>query len=202
MDTTNTTNWNWFNVQAAAGGFLTMQDLLLMYVSGGNFVGCNTTANGCQRDSTGVASMRRDGFAGLDHLSHLDPAELMTRPLVWAVAATHLFVNFDGTNLTVALLDAATGEPIAPFTLENSVSLDASNSTRSVLAWHNEPSDGISQLRGRAVRILFRWGQRGDKGSSLYSFWVATSKCGASRGYVAGGGPGIGGDVDSKGSCA
>ena len=116
------------------------------------------------------------------------------------MAATHLFVNFDGKNLTASLLDAATGEPIAPFTLENSVPLDASNSTRSALAWRNEPSDGIAQLRGRAVRVRFRWGQRGAA-SSLYSFWVATSKCGASRGYVAGGGPGIGGDVDLKGSC-
>ena len=116
------------------------------------------------------------------------------------MTATHLFVNFDGKNLTASLLDAATGEPIAPFTLENSVPLDASNSTRSALAWRNEPSNGIAQLRGRAVRVRFRWGQRGEA-SSLYSFWVATSKCGASRGYVAGGGPGIDGDVDLKGSC-
>jgi hypothetical protein len=163
------------------------------------------------------------------------------------------------------------------------------------MVWRNQPVDGIAQLRGRSVRILFRWGEQrgggtaagdalsssssttitctpctavpcghcitgcpldrspctggaeppGVKGtrndcpcnannkpcpddwsknrtmcppappppppppdwpqppevSSLFSFWVATTKCGASRGYVAGGGPGIGGDVDSKGGC-
>ena len=42
MNTTNTSNWNWFDVQAAAGGFLVMPDELLMYVSGRNFKGCNT----------------------------------------------------------------------------------------------------------------------------------------------------------------
>ena len=41
----------------------------------------------------------------------------------------------------------------------------------------------------------------GSVDSRLYSFWVASSKCGASRGFVAGGGPGIGGDTDTKGSC-
>jgi hypothetical protein len=61
MNTTNTSNWNWFDVQAAAGGFITMPDALLMYVSGRNFEGCNITTNGCQHDSTGVASLRRDG---------------------------------------------------------------------------------------------------------------------------------------------
>jgi hypothetical protein len=150
------------------------------------------------------------GFASLDHLPHLDPASLTTRPLAWAVAATHLFVNFEGKNLTAALLDAATGQAIAPFTLENSMPLDASDSTRSAMAWRGQPGDGIAQLRGRSVRIVFRWGGRETGGagaeaggvpSRLYSFWVAASKCGASRGYVAGGGPGIGGDVDTKGSC-
>ena len=109
MNTTHTSNWNWFDVQAAAGGFITMPDKLLMYVSGRNFQGCNITTGGCQHDSTGVASIRRDGFASLDHSPHLDPASLTTRSLVWAVHATHVFVNFAGTNLTAALIDAVTG---------------------------------------------------------------------------------------------
>ena len=52
--------------------------------------------------------------------------------------------------------------------------------------------------------VVFHWGEHDEddgKVSKLYSFWVATSSCGASRGYVAGGGPGIGGDTDTKGSC-
>ena len=111
--------------------------------------------------------------------------------------------NFRGKKLTAALLDAASGKPIEPFTLHNSVPLVASDSTRSALVWRGAPSDGIAQLRGRSVRIVFCWGQPStdEEPSSLFSFWVATSACGASRGYVAGGGPGIGGDIDTKGSC-
>ena len=105
------------------------------------------------------------GFASLDHLPHLEPASLTTRPLAWAVAATHLFVNFEGKNLTAALLDAATRQAIAPFTLENSVPLDASDSTRSAMAWRGQPGDGIAQLRGRSVRIVFRWGGRETGGA-------------------------------------
>jgi hypothetical protein len=57
------------------------------YVSGRNFKGCNTTKNGCQHDSTGVATLLRNGFASLDALPHPDPASLTTGLRVWAVEA-------------------------------------------------------------------------------------------------------------------
>ena len=51
MNTSNTSNWNWFDVQAAAGGFITMRDSLLMYVSGRNFEGCNRESATASMDS-------------------------------------------------------------------------------------------------------------------------------------------------------
>jgi hypothetical protein len=49
----------------------------------------------------------------------------------------------------------------------------------------------LSPLTGRPVRFRFSL-QRG----ALYAFWVSQSASGASRGFVAAGGPGFAGAVD------
>ena len=74
--------------------------------------------------------------------------------------------------------------------------------------WKLESNDGLVALAGQAVRFHFTFGGRSEAAeqapatlSSLYSFWVSESECGESSGYTAGGGPGIGGDVDTRGSC-
>ena len=166
-----------------------------------------------QTCQTGLAILRRDGFASLDALTG-STARIVTRALVWAAtlgtagaeaapagtggggSSSYLFVNFDGRALRVAVLDAETGAPIAPFTLENSVRL-SNDTTRSQMHWRGEAEDGLARVAGRRLQLVFEW----DDGS-LFSFWVArSSECGESRGHLVGGGPGIGGDVDLHGRC-
>ena len=103
-------------------------------------------------------------------------------------------------GLAIELLDGATGSPIEPFTLGNSV-VFSGDSTRHKMAWKGETAAGIASLAGKAVRIRFEFGGRAGT-SSLYSFWVGGAECGASLGFMAGGGPGIGGDVDTRGACS
>ena len=64
-----------------------------------------------------------------------------------------------------------------------------------------EGADGLAALAGKPVRFHFTFGAAGGGSSSLFSFWVSNTQCGESSGYAAGGGPGIGGDTDTRGSC-
>eukprot|EP01043_Picozoa_sp_COSAG02_P002517 COSAG02_NODE_58_length_43613_cov_235.901572_9_plen_106_part_00 len=96
---------------------------------------------------------------------------------------------------------------IEPFSIANSVAL-SNDTTRAQMHWKLESSDGLAALAGQIVRFHFTFGgrslaaeQAAEAPSSLYSFWVSKSECGESYGYAAGGGPGIGGDVDTRGSC-
>ena len=76
-------------------------------------------------------------------------------------------------------------------------------------AWFNFDSLlAIAALAGQPVQFHFTMGAAAatDTGgvgstSSLFSYWVADTECGESSGFTAGGGPGIGGDVDTHGSC-
>ena len=59
--------------------------------------------------------------------------------------------------------------------------------------------EGVSDLgsiSGEVVKLQFRL-----SGASLYSFWFSASACGASEGYLGGGGPGSVDGRDMSGSC-
>src|SRR6266511_5179677 len=56
-------DWNWSNVQSAGGCCLVMGDRLYLYVSGRAGVPGTLSAGVC---STGLATLRRDGFVSLD----------------------------------------------------------------------------------------------------------------------------------------
>jgi hypothetical protein len=100
------------------------------------------------------------------------------------------------TTLATQVRNATTGEAIEPFTAANCVAM-TTDSTRVRVQWRGDsPDGGLDQLAGQPVQLHFSFSS-----GSLYSFWVAESSCGASGGYVAGGGPGIGGDRDTHGSC-
>jgi hypothetical protein len=114
--------------------------------------------------------------------------ELVTRPIRFSGA--HLFINAAAANGTVRaeILDRA-GKPIAPFTRANCVAA-ASDSTHTQLSWKG--SEDLSTLAGKEVRVRFL-----VRNASLFSFWVSATTEGHSRGYVAAGGPGFRGPVDS-----
>ena len=188
-------DWNWANVQSAGGCCLVVGDELYFYVSGRRGVPGSNDPGIC---STGVATLRRDGFASMDHpasgrgVERLKPGPapgtLITRPLRFS--GRHLFVNLDAPDgeLRVAVLDRE-GRVIAPFDERACVPVSG-NSTRARVTW--AAADDLQSLAGRDVRFRFHL-TRGR----LYAFWVSPTPEGASRGYVAAGGPGFSSAMDA-----
>lgn len=188
----NRGDWNWGNVQSAGGCCLVVGDKLYFYVSGRagkSFPGSNDHDAG---GSTGLAILRRDGFASMD----APPAEegtLATRPVTFH--GKHLFVNLDAPNgeLQAEILNAR-GEMIQPFSFENCVPVKG-DKTLEPVRWNG--ATDLSAVVGKPVQFRFRL-----RGGRLYSFWVSPDESGASHGYVAAGGPGYTGPLDTVGRAA
>lgn len=134
--------------------------------------------------STGVAFLRRDGFASMDATGR--SGELVTRPVRFS--GSRLFVNFIG-ELRVECLDEQ-GQPIAGFTAAESVPLRG-DSTCARVTWI--AASDLAALIGKPVRFRFLLSR-----GSLFSFWMSGSDSGASGGYLAAGSPDHSGlrDVD------
>jgi hypothetical protein len=175
----DTESWNAFNTQSAGGGFLVVGDELWFYFSGRTL---KKPASGA--GSTGLATLRRDGFYSLDSVS--DGGTLTTRPV--SFRGNHFFVNAVGT-IAVEALDAA-GNVIPGFSRDNCVAFSG-DSTHAEISWRGA---NLGALAGQPVRFRFS-----VSNGSLYSFWVTPSASGASYGYVAAGGPGFTGPVDDAG---
>jgi hypothetical protein len=170
-------DWNWGNVQSAGGCCLVVGDQLFFYCSG--------RGNG---NVTALAVLRRDGFASMD----AGDAEgtLTTRPVTFR--GKHLFVNIDAPSgeLRAEVLDER-NEVIAPFSAANCRPVRA-DTTRQGVIWKGAAD--LSALAGKTVRFRFRLSN-----GKLYAFWVSPSEKGASHGYVAAGGPGLNGPIDTGG---
>src|SRR5207244_3324861 len=108
-------DWNWGNVQSAGGCCLVMGDQLYFYVSGRAGIPGSTASGVC---ATGLATLRRDGFASLDGGD--EEGTLTTRPVTFG--GSRLFVNAaakDG-RLEAEVLDTD-GKVIEPFSRANCV---------------------------------------------------------------------------------
>ena len=134
-----------------------------------------------------VAMLRRDGFASMDAAG--DAAQTLTTRKV-AFNGRHLFVNANASGVRAEILDE-TGQPLAPFTLEN-CEVVRGDSTRTQVKWKG--SANLDAVRGRPVKFRFEVSR-----GSLYAFWVSQDQSGASRGYVGAGGPGFTGNTDTVG---
>lgn len=181
--------WNWGNVQSAGGGCLIMGDELWFYCSGRNSKAVPDDGAG---GSTGLAVLRRDGFASLDADDESDAgAFVTTRPVRFT--GKRLFVNADCPRgaLRVEVL-TEDGEAIAPFTLANCTPV-TTDSTLAAVTW--DGAKDLSALAGKPVRFRFHL-----KRGRLYAFWVSPDGTGASRGYVAAGGPGFTSNRDTVGN--
>ena len=175
--------WDAYNTQSAGGCFLVVGDELWFYFSGRD---AKKPANGI--GSTGLAMLRRDGFYSMD--AGAAEGVLTTRPVTFS--GSRLFVNVDDPNgqLKAEILDTA-GNVIAPFSKANSIPMSA-NKTLQELNWTGVAD--LSSLAGRPVKFRFYL-----TSGRLYAFWVAPDSNGASRGYVAAGGPGFTGVKDTLG---
>ena len=178
-------DWNFGNVQSCGGCCLIVGDLLYFYVSGrAGYPGTSTSG----RCSTGLATLRRDGFASMDAAE--SEGELLTRPVRFG--GRYLFVNLEAPegSLRVEILDSG-GVPIEGHSLDLCEPVEG-DSTAGMVSWGNEPD--LSGLGGRPVRFRFVL-----QNGRFYSFWVSPDRSGASHGYTAAGGPGLTGATDTSG---
>jgi hypothetical protein len=185
-------DWNWANVQSAGGVCLVVGDRLHFYVSGRAGVPGTSLPGRC---STGLATLRRDGFASVSDMwpAHMTrpvmryPSTLITRPVVFS--GSHVFVNAEvAGSLRVELLDRD-GRAIAGFSADRAEPVTGDH-TKAEIRWSGSPS--LAALAGTAVRFKFMLDR-----ARLFAFWVSPSARGESRGYLAGGGPGYSSTVDA-----
>ena len=172
--------WNMGNTQSAGGGFLVVGDELWFYFSGRTGLHSNPSAVG----STGLATLRRDGFYSMDAGS--TSGFLTTRPLQFS--GKYLFVNVKNPqgSLQVQVLNPSNGAVLA-----TSLPLSADKTLQQV-TWN-----GLADLSGFANQpVQFRFTLTSGE---LFSFWVTANASGASNGYVAANGPGFTGPTDNLG---
>ena len=189
-------SWRWGNIQPVGSLGLVVGDHIYFYVSARRGDPQQTNATEWIHDanaSTGLAIMRRDGFASMDAVGKTETGTLTTRPVRFR--GEHLFVNVDAPHgeVRVEVLDP-NGKTLEPFVLAKCRKIQA-NSTMRQVEW-----DGVkdlSSLVGKEVRFRFHVAN-----GRLYSFWVAPSRAGASHGYVLGGGPGFTAHRDTVGRAA
>lgn len=179
-------DWNWGNVQSAGGCCVVVGSKLFFYASGRGGRRSRSEPEVC---STGLAVLRRDGFASMSAAGSAE-GTLTTMPMMFS--GGHLFVNADTHDgeLRVEALDES-GQTIPEYARARCVPLRGDTTSRRI-AWEARPD--VAPLARRPVRFRF-FLTRGH----LYAFWVSRSTSGASGGYVAAGGPGLPGPVDAPG---
>lgn len=185
-------DWNWANVQSTGGGCVIVGDRLHFYVSGRTGVPGTSLPGTC---STGLAFLRRDGFASLTdewpagrprQITSRPAGVLTTRPLRFTGKYVFINASVDGA-LRVEVLDAA-GRAIEPYSYGHATAI-AGDSTRHAVRWGRITA--VEGLAGEVIRLRFHLSR-----ARLFSFWVSQSEDGRSGGYVAAGGPGFRGNRD------
>jgi hypothetical protein len=139
--------------------------------------------------STGLARLRRDGFASMDAADNA--GMLTTKPLVFRGKYPFVNVAAKEGELRMEVLDAD-GKVIAPYAMKNCVPLKIDD-THAQIKWKGGAD--LANLAGKRVQFRFQLTH-----GQLYSFWVSPDKSGASYGYVAAGGPGFTGELDTIGA--
>jgi hypothetical protein len=180
-------DWEKGYLHAGVGICTVVGEKLYFYYSGWSGEapkGKDTYAGG----STGVAFLRRDGFASMNAGDSV--GTLTTRTVTFQ--GRNMFVNLDAPKgeLKVEVLDES-GKVIAPFSAENSI-VTQGDSAKQPVKWKG--ADDLSKLSGQKVKFRFSLKQ-----GELYSFWVSPDSNGASHGYVAAGGPDFPGPIDTVG---
>lgn len=167
--------WNYGNMQSINGVPLIVGDSLYLYSSGRRLN--NVMWDGFT--STGMASLRRDGFVSMQAKN--GEKTLLTEKL--SFDGNYFFVNVEADKLVVELLDE-NNAPIKGFTKDECVVMNQLNTTKCRVTWKEQPD--LAKLTSKPIRVKF-YLTDGD----LYSFWISPWETGESRGYTAGGGPGL-----------
>ena len=185
------------NLQLASGSPIIHQDRLLFYFGYGSTVGPapeppEKRISGNYEEATGLATLRRDGFASMQPRRASGAATaagtasgyLLTKPLAFN-AGYHLFVNLvlpTGAALEVAVLDAKSQAPLCGFAALLAGPVDSTR--RPVHGWRAGRNASLASLAGTGIRLRF---SLTGAGARLYAFWIASDQRGSSGGYLAGG---------------
>lgn len=164
--------WNNGNLQSAIGSPLIVDDKLYFYLSGRRL-----NENNAEVTSTGLAMLRRDGFASMQGTGQLETETLK-------FTGSYLFVNASVTgSLKVEVLDSG-GNVLSGFSAAECVPF-AGDATKTRITWSGG-NDNLSSLAGTNIRLRFQI----DNGE-IFSFWITPDAGGKSYGYTAGGGQGF-----------
>lgn len=138
-----------------------------------------------------MARLRRDGFAAMES-GNTSSGVLTTAPVNFAPDRVDLFVNFVGA-VSVDVLDAMSLK-----SLLGPSELLTGDAVTAQVAWEGVSAPLAAFARaGQALRFRFTLGAA----TQLYAFWPARDGCGASLGFLGGGGPGAPDGFDSNGRC-
>ena len=180
-------------VQSVAGGFMVVGDRLRFYFSTRS--GYVTPKNESHRltCSTGVAHLRRDGFASLQaqaQASSTGSGWVMTRQLRFGPSDS---APWDPTGLWLNLNTSAPGSSLklkilkAGAIVAESTSISGVDSTKQLVNFTSNYAAMSAVAGGQPFSIKFYF--TGD--AQLFAFWISTDECGTSGGHVAAGGPGF-----------
>lgn len=170
VDANTPTAWNQGNLQSVAGAPLIVGDKLYFYLSGRRLNGTNEIT------TTGLAMLRRDGFASMK-----GTGELQT-PLL-KFSGSHFFVNAKVTGeMKVELLDSD-NKVIEGFSKDECKPVKGDN-VKTKVEWNGNAS--LTALKDKQIKVKFYI----DNGE-IFAFWISPSASGESMGYTAGGGPGL-----------
>lgn len=182
-------DWDYGYIQSVGGVCAIVGDELWFYYSAAAGGNKDTDPEGGMyaNRATGVARLRRDGFASMN--AGETGGTLLTRPLLFSGDSLWVNVACAAGELRAEILEE-NGSPVAGLGVEDCIPARV-DSTRTRLAWRGGATLGA--VAGRSARIRFHL-----RSGSLYAFWVTSDARGASNGYVAAGGPGLGGGVDGR----
>lgn len=177
--------WNRGYLHACGGLCLVSPDELAFPVAGFSGASPAEGAHLYGGASTGLALLRRDGFASLHANGTLQFA--LTRKLRFE-HGNYLFVNADALRGFVrAQIENEEGKPFEGFAFGDCIPV-VSDGTKLPLRFRG---GDLSRFCGKAIRIRFEM-----ISADLYAFWVSEDLDGKSGGYVAAGGREYPGDRD------
>lgn len=163
--------WNYGNLQSVAGTPLVIGDKLYFYLSGRRL-----TEKGQEVTTTGLATLRRDGFASMKGTGALE-----TPILKFTGNYFYINANVNG-ELKVELLNPD-GTVILGYSKDDCVSVKG-DYVKQKVEWKSNKT--LSGLKDQKIKIKF-YVTNGE----IYSFWISPESTGESQGYTAGGGPGL-----------
>jgi hypothetical protein len=191
-------DWNRAYLHAAGGICLVVGDKIFIYFTG--FSGLSPQLGPTEEGSpglnrrvmyagasTGLATLRRDGFAHMD--AGAGGGELTTRAITFKGDRLFVNVNAPQGELRVSVLDA-NGSPVEGLTAQDCVPISQDSACAEVKwssgAGSKSDAPHLSSVAGRPCRLRFHL-----QSGQLFSFWVTDDPNGASSGYMAAGGPGF-----------